>query len=78
MAVSIKSGVLFLKSKISRRIFLLFISCAILPIATLSYISFKTISHELNKRARKELRQQCKSRGLDIYNNLGQIIPLIL
>jgi signal transduction histidine kinase len=60
----------FLKSKISRRIFLLFISCAIFPIATLSYISFETIYNELNYRAQKDLRQQCKDRGLDILNNL--------
>ena len=60
----------FLKSKIARRILLLFLSCALLPIVMLSYVSFKTISHELNQRARKELRQKCKAAGLDIYNNL--------
>ena len=60
----------FLKSKIAFRIFFLFISCAILPIVALSYISFQSISNELNQRARKELRQMCKTRGLDIYNNL--------
>ena len=60
----------FLKSKIARRIFFLFISCALLPIAILSYISFKTIAYEFNQRARKELREMCKTNGLDIYNNL--------
>lgn len=60
----------FLKSKIARRILLLFLSCALLPIVMLSYVSFITISQELNQRARKELRQICKATGLDIYNNL--------
>jgi len=60
----------FLKSKIAFRIFFLFIACTILPIAVLSYISFQTISNELNKRARKELHQMCKTRALDIYNNI--------
>ena len=60
----------FLKSKIARRIFLLFVSCAILPMVTLAYISFRTISNELNQQARRELHQNCKGTGYDIYNNL--------
>ena len=60
----------FLKSKIARRILFLFLSCALLPIVMLSYVSFITISQELNQQARKELRQICKATGLDIYNNL--------
>ncbi len=68
--MSPKHDISFLKTKISRRIFLLFISCAILPIVALSYISFKANVQELTERAHKELRQQCKTHGLDIYNNL--------
>ena len=60
----------FLTSKLARRIFLLFLFCALLPIVMLSYVFFKTISQELNKRTRKELLQMCKASGLDIYNNL--------
>jgi signal transduction histidine kinase len=60
----------FLKSKIARRIFFLFISCAIFPIAILASLTFGTISSALNQLARKELRQTCKSTALDIYNNL--------
>jgi len=70
MVMTRKIDTSFLKSKIARRIFFLFISCALLPIAILSYICFKTISYEFNQRARKELRQICKTNGLDIYNNL--------
>ncbi|MHA1739289.1 MAG: ATP-binding protein [Candidatus Heimdallarchaeota archaeon] len=60
----------FFKSKIARRIFFLFVSCAILPMVTLAYISFRTISYELNQQARKELHQICKGAGFDIFNNL--------
>ncbi len=60
----------FLTSKLARRIFFLFLFCALLPIVMLSYISLSTISRELNLQARKELRQMCKGVGLDIYNNI--------
>jgi len=60
----------FLTSKLARRIFLLFLFCALLPIVMLSYVSFNTISRELNLQARNELRQMCKTTGLDMYNNL--------
>jgi len=60
----------FLKSKIARRILFLFVSCAILPMVTLAYISFRTISYELNQQTRKELPQICKAAGFDIFNNL--------
>ena len=68
MKLSFNTSVL--KSKISRRILFLFLSCALLPILILSYVSFKTLSHELDQRTRNELRQMCKTTGLDIYNNL--------
>ena len=68
--MSLTFDISFLKTKISRRILLLFLSCAIFPIVALYYISFNTIIHELNQRVQKELRQLCKTRGLDIYNNL--------
>lgn len=60
----------FLTSKVARRIFLLFVFCALLPLVILGAITFKTVNSQLSDQARKRLSQNCKLKGLEIYNNL--------
>jgi signal transduction histidine kinase len=63
----------FLTSKVARRIFLLFVFCALLPLFILGSITFKTVNTQLVDQARKRLSQNCKLKGLEIYNNLGSL-----
>jgi signal transduction histidine kinase len=60
----------FLTSKVARRIFFLFVFCALLPLFILGTITFKTVNSQLSDQARKRLSQNCKLKGLEIYNNL--------
>jgi signal transduction histidine kinase len=60
----------FLTSKVARRIFFLFILCAIVPLVILAGITFRTVTAQLTEQAVKSLCQDCKVKGLEIYNNL--------
>jgi signal transduction histidine kinase len=60
----------FLTSKVARRIFFLFIFCALLPLTILAAVTFKTVTAQLTEQAIKRLGQECKLKGLEIYNNL--------
>jgi len=60
----------FLTSKVARRIFFVFVFCALLPLFILAAITFKTVNNQLSDQARKRLSQNCKLKGLEIYNNL--------
>jgi len=60
----------FLTSKVARRIFFLFVFCALLPLVILAGITFKTVTAQLTEQAIKRLSQECKVKGLEIYNNL--------
>ena len=60
----------FLTSKIARRFFLLFIFCALLPLLTISGVSYFFVSHQLKAEAYKRLRQQGKTKGFEIYERL--------
>jgi signal transduction histidine kinase len=60
----------FLTSKVARRVFLLFVLCALIPLFVLAGVTFKTVNSQLSDQARKRLSQNCKLKGLEIYNNL--------
>ena len=60
----------FLTSKVARRVFLLFVLCALIPLFVLAGATFKTVNSQLSDQARKRLSQNCKLKGLEIYNNL--------
>ena len=51
----------FLRSKVGRRIFLLFISCALLPITVLALLSFRHVTTQLNKQSQERLEQAAKA-----------------
>jgi signal transduction histidine kinase len=60
----------FLTSKVARRIFLLFLICALLPLIALAVITSDAVDSQLSEQAIKRLNQNCKVKGLEIYNNL--------
>jgi putative nucleotidyltransferase with HDIG domain len=57
-------------SKIARRIFVLFVSCALLPIFGLSIISYGHVAKQLNEQSYQRLKQSVKGHGLSIYERL--------
>jgi signal transduction histidine kinase len=60
----------FLTSKVARRIFLLFLLCALLPLVILAFLTSNAVDSQLSEQAIKRLNQNCKVKGLEIYNNL--------
>ena len=60
----------FLRSTVARRIFALFILCALLPIVALALISFSHVTTQLTDQSLERLRQASKAQGLSIYERL--------
>src|ERR1041385_6760451 len=60
----------FLHSKVRRRIFFMFVSCALLPISILAVISFFQVASKLRSQNQTELRQASKARGMTILERL--------
>ena len=57
----------FLKSKVARRIFVLFILCALIPISALTVISYFQVSKELKSQSGEQLYNSAKVHGLSVY-----------
>lgn len=57
----------FLKSKVARRIFILFILCAMLPISGLAVLSYVQVSKELKTQSMEQLYNSAKVHGLGVY-----------
>lgn len=60
----------FLRSKVARRILMLFILCALLPIAALAFISFSHVTKQLHEQSQRRLHQASKAAGLAIFERL--------
>lgn len=60
----------FLRSKVARRFFVLFVVCALLPIAALAIFSFGQVTRQLNQQSQSRLRQATKATGMGIYDRL--------
>jgi putative nucleotidyltransferase with HDIG domain len=59
-----------LKSKVARRILVLFVICALLPIASLTLLSFVQVSGQLYEQSRARLRQDTKSFAMSVNERL--------
>ncbi len=62
-----------LKSKLGKRIVLLFLVCALVPISALGGISFMQVRSQLNAQTERWLHQETKSRGMAILERLSLI-----
>ncbi|MBW1691515.1 MAG: HD domain-containing protein [Deltaproteobacteria bacterium] len=60
----------FLKSKVARRILMLFIFCALVPIGALAVISFSQVTDQLYEQSWKRLRESTKAMGMSIFERL--------
>jgi len=60
----------FLRSKVGLRIFLLFICCALLPIAALAVLSFSHVMNQLEEQGQRRLHQSSKDMGMAIFERL--------
>jgi putative nucleotidyltransferase with HDIG domain len=60
----------FLRSKVARRVFLLFISCALLPITVLAVLSFRHVTRQLNKQSQERLEQAAKAMSMNLFERL--------
>lgn len=60
----------FLRTKIARRIFALFVLCALLPLVVLAFFSFMQISGQLQEQASNRLYQRSKAFGLSAHERL--------
>ncbi len=63
----------FLRSKVARRVFLLFVSCALLPITVLAIMSFYQVSQQLQSESRGQLMGMSESQGMLIDERLQSL-----
>jgi putative nucleotidyltransferase with HDIG domain len=61
----------FLRSKVARRIFLLFVTCALVPVVAITLTSFYQVSGQLRANSRRQLAESAKSQGMAIYGRLA-------
>jgi putative nucleotidyltransferase with HDIG domain len=60
----------FLRSRVARRIFTLFIICALIPITVLATLSFIHVTKNLNEQSQRRLHRASKAAGMTIYERL--------
>ena len=60
----------FLRSKLARRIFILFVFCALLPVGILAVVSFSHVTNQLKAHGHNKLQKASKSAGMAIYEKL--------
>ncbi len=61
----------FLKSRVARRIFALFIFCALVPILALAIISFIQVREQLHSQSQRRLSLSSKALGMSIVERLS-------
>lgn len=64
---------IFLRSKVARRIFFLFISCALIPIIALAILSFTQVTKQLHNQSQERLRKTVKDTEMSIRERLNLI-----
>jgi putative nucleotidyltransferase with HDIG domain len=60
----------FLRSKVARRIFVLFVLCALLPILSLAVLAFGHVTKQLNEQTHLRIQQESKSIGMAVLERL--------
>jgi len=61
----------FLHSKLARRIFWLFVVCALLPITVFAVVSFRNVTNQLAEQGRSQLHQASREEGMSIVERLN-------
>jgi putative nucleotidyltransferase with HDIG domain len=60
----------YLRSRLARRIFWLFVVCALVPISALAVVSLLNVSAELQRESRRRLIQSSHDEGMAMYERL--------
>ena len=60
----------FLTSKLGRRFFFLFVSCALIPIIILAFITLTQVKSHLQNQGRRQLQQSTKAIGMSLYERM--------
>jgi putative nucleotidyltransferase with HDIG domain len=60
-----------LKSKVARRVFVLFISCALIPIVVLAIVSFSQVRQQLYEQSKRRVHQSSKALGMSVIERLS-------
>ncbi|HQX08641.1 MAG TPA: hypothetical protein PKZ19_17775, partial [Zoogloea sp.] len=60
----------FLRSRVARRVFALFILCALVPVGALSLVSLADVRSQLTQQAERRVRQESKAMGMAVYQRL--------
>ncbi len=68
-----KLEITFLRSKVARRLFALFVIVALVPIVLLALLAQTTVSDTLREIGQQQLRDQAKSYGGGLYSRLGEL-----
>lgn len=58
------------RSKVARRIFMMFICCALLPLCVMALLAFSQVSEQLKEQCVEQLRNSTKAHGISIYERL--------
>jgi putative nucleotidyltransferase with HDIG domain len=66
----VKIEAAFLKTKLARRIFWLFVVCALLPISILAVVTLWTTNGELKRQGLRSLKQASREEGMGAYGRL--------
>ena len=59
-----------ISSKLGRRIFLMFVFCALIPVITLTLLSFTHVTRQLNEQSYGRLKQSTKTYGMHLFERL--------
>ncbi len=68
---SLKPDRAFLSNKVAQQLFLMFILCAMVPLAAMTAISYFRVNRQLNRVADERLRDACKSAGMNLVERLS-------
>ncbi|MCW5793180.1 MAG: response regulator [Nitrospira sp.] len=60
----------FLRTRLGRRVFVLFILCALLPVGVLSFVTIPQVTKYLRTQAEEHMRQQSRAMGMAVYQRL--------
>jgi diguanylate cyclase (GGDEF)-like protein len=63
----------FLRSKVEKQLFGLFFSCAVVPIAVLSLLSFDHVTKQLYEQSRARLHQASKATGMTLLQRVADL-----
>lgn len=67
----------FLRTRVARRILLLFLACAVLPLTILAGLGYHHLAADLGDSIRHGLRAQTKSSGMMLLDRLGALSALL-